>query len=187
MDIMLDLETLGVGDNAAIIQIGACRFYPHVGLDPSEGRQFSQNVDWESQGMGTLEPGTVQWWNSQSEEAREKVWDQSEALPLCDALVQFSIWVGRTPVQPQISIWANAPDFDLRLLRQAFERVGYGYPFQHRQHRDMRTLVKEFGMPEDKPTFVGLEHNALDDAVHQAQWVTNIMKRMDDKRAEIAR
>ncbi len=176
-DIMIDLETLGTGDNAAIIQIGAVRFDPNEDLDSRDRARFQENIRWSCAGFGEIEPDTVLWWNQQDPGVRARVYEQKDALPLRDAIGKFHEWAHyHIPIG---NIWANSPDFDLRLLRQACSRFAYvPYPFEFRNHRDMRTLVKELGVPEDEPKFIGFEHDALDDAIHQAYWVVNIMKRI---------
>ena len=179
--VMLDLETLGTGDGAAIIQIGAVRFDWKTHEDAPEGwisspyGEFRRNILWDSPGFGNIEPGTVQWWLEQDATTRTGVFAQDGAEDLTQALHQFNLWVqDGGDVE---GIWADSPSFDLRLLRQACERCGVAYRFKHWQERDLRTLKKELACASDEPMFVGKKHDALDDAHHQARYVVRIMQR----------
>lgn len=181
--IMVDVETLGTGDNAPIIQIGAVRFDWAVSAEAPEGwtsspyGEFRQNVLWNSEGFGKIDADTLQWWLKQDGTTRRGVFDQEHALSLNVALWSFFKWV--RDGGDAWTVWANSPDFDLRLLRQACERTEVPYEFTYRQPRDMRTLVKVLGVDEDRPLRVGKKHDALDDAHHQARHVVNIMQRVN--------
>lgn len=72
-EVMLDLETMGNGPDAAIVAIGAVAFsLERAEISPSV---FYRLVTLESavrQG-GSIEPSTVIWWLQQSDEAREEI------------------------------------------------------------------------------------------------------------------
>lgn len=179
---MLDVETLGTGDHAPIIQIGAVRFdwtpcdeAPN-GWTSSPYGEFRHNILWTSEGFGQVDIPTLQWWLKQDGTTRREVWDQEYALELDVALRSFFKWV--RDGGDAWTVWANSPQDDLRWLRQACERAGVTYEFTYRQPRDMRTLVKVLGTDEDRPLRVGKKHDALDDAHHQARHVVNIMQRL---------
>lgn len=180
--IMVDLETLGTGDHAPIIQIGAVRFDWRASPDAPEGwvsspyGEFRRNIKWRSSGFGTIDPDTMLWWLKQDERTRQQVFDQDVAVDLTTAIADFYAWVQEGgPVE---GVWADSPSFDLRLLRQAAERVRKGWIFTHRQERDVRTLKKELAVEGDVPEFVGKQHDALDDAHFQALLVCNVMRRL---------
>ena len=69
-EIMLDLETMGTGPNAAIVAIEAAAFCPHE--HRVLGNSFYMPVGLASavQGGGVMDVGTVQWWLQQGPEAR---------------------------------------------------------------------------------------------------------------------
>jgi hypothetical protein len=180
---MLDVETLSTGDNAAIIQVGAVRFdwvpcdeAPN-GWTSSPYGEFRQNVLWNSEGFGQIDVDTLLWWLKQDGTTRRGVFDQECALHLKTVLCAFFAWVRSGG--DAWTVWANSPQDDLRWLRQACERAGVEYEFTYRQPRDMRTLVKVFGVEDDRPLRVGKKHDALDDAHHQALHVVNIMQRVN--------
>lgn len=170
--IMLDLETLGTGDNAAIIQIGAVRFGT-AGLKPDN---FARQVDWNAPHFGNIEPDTLQWWLEQDPVARTAVFSQANVRSLRDCLIDLDAWIAAQG--PFRHIWACPPNFDLRLLRQACARCGVVYPFPFWKERDFRTIRSTVGVPGDVPKFLGIKHHALDDARFQAEHLINILKRI---------
>lgn len=175
-EIMLDLETLGTEDHAAVVQIGAVRFdiYGAGIIGPD---QFTCQVDWDSDEFGTIEPDTLQWWLSQDAAVRNRVFRQEGAVSLGRALCLLDKWV--SDGGPMVNCWTCPPNFDARLLRQAYLRCKMPYRFPFYKERDMRTIREVFGTIHDKPEFEGDKHDALDDARHQAQWLINILRRVN--------
>lgn len=169
--IMIDIETLGTGDGAAIIQIGAVRF-GKVGLEPDD---FTCQVDWNSSHFGNIEPNTLRWWLEQDPAAREAAFSQVGVMSLINCLNSLNSWIAAAGIFRHI--WACPPNFDLRLLRQACARCNVGYPFPFWKERDFRTIRSEVGAPGDEPKRLGIKHNALDDARFQAKYLINILKR----------
>lgn len=172
-DIMIDLETLSTQPDAAIISIGAVVFdiktgalsdtlYKTVGL-------FSQ------QHYGHISPETVAWWLQQSDAARQDVIniESNQYLYALNHVRQFI----RRHSDEKTKLWSNGSSFDLVILRNAFQRHGMKVVWQYWQERDVRTIVDLArditGIdPKQQIEFVGTEHNALDDAIHQAKYVS---------------
>lgn len=71
-DVMLDLETMGQGPDAAIVAIGAVSFDLEAG---KLGSEFYTVVDLTSsvEAGGKMDPSTVLWWLQQSEQARSEL------------------------------------------------------------------------------------------------------------------
>lgn len=178
--LMLDLETLGPSPGGCIVQIGAVRFDPYFGdkgLISTPAGEFRQNVINDT---GHIDYDTVLWWMKQSEEARQRVFFQGGACALNPALHAFREWVDAQGEPEQV--WCNL-DFDLPILKAGYKRCGHSvdrYPFNRKQGRDWRTL-RDLGdrLGIKEPLFVGVEHDALDDAHHQAIWATNILRKID--------
>jgi len=170
--IMIDLETLGTGDGAAIIQIGACRF--DIGTGEIDEDTFLLNIRWDGADFGTIEPGTLAWWLTQDEAVREKVFDQNGATYLAQALTRFSSWIATGGAVK--TVWAKGADFDVRLLRQACERNGINMPFQYWKGRDMRTIVKTLD-PDGRAVVPNeMAHDALADCKSQVAHLVAVLK-----------
>lgn len=176
--VMLDLETMGQGNNAAIVAIGAVFFEPTTG---EIGASFYQKVDLESAAKyGEIDPSTVLWWLKQSDEARAEITSNDTYL-LTDALAEFTDWIEQIDDFKARIVWGNGASFDNVIIESAFKAVGFRKPWAFWNDRDVRTVV-ELGRtlkgldPKRDMPFTGTAHNALDDAIHQAKYVSAIYK-----------
>ena len=164
--VMVDLETLGTKQDSAFISIGACQFDPGTG---KIGDTFYENIDWDS-ALETrgVTGDTIKWWLQQSKEAKNAVLEPGRELPT--VLLEFANWFCSGT---QRIIWGNGATFDVSILENAYDRFGEA-PWAFWNVRDVRTIVDlAWGICDkgDYP-FVGTEHNALDDAKHQAKYVS---------------
>jgi len=189
---MLDLETLGTGNNAAIIQIGAVAFNadgengslwtssPQMLAELGQG--FSVNVNLaDSRHPGVIDAATVEWWLQQSQEARDSITKAEGRLELGAALEAFVRWLYTlTPKVRALRVWSNGPTFDEIILRSAFTRYGAPLPLSFRGSRCCRTMIelaelhgwnrKEAAVLAPHDT---VKHDALSDAVFQARGVAS--------------
>lgn len=171
MDIMVDIETLGQNNDAVILSIGAVRFTETTVLDP-----YKVNVAMVAQPGRTIDPRTVTWWMQQSPEAKDALFDPVP-VTLELALKEFRTWVEAVP---RDYVWANGASFDLGILRHAYK----GYPpWSHRQELCMRPLrclaVAVWNLHwrgYSKTQRMGVKHDALGDAIVQAQFVQQVYK-----------
>ena len=166
---MVDLETMDTAATAAIVSIGAVIFDPRdVGEIISEFYAVVSLQDNQKVGR-TISAGTVEWWLTQSQEAREALFIDPRSLR--DALTEFRVWYNEH--QPS-RFWANDPDFDGLILAHALRSQDMHVPWHFSATRSVRT-IKELAHPEgDFPDFTagkGTAHNALADAAKQAMQV----------------
>ncbi len=171
--VMIDLETLGTGNYAAILSIGACKFDPQ-GDDISE--RFHVHVDPEScQNIGMrIDAPTVMWWlHPDRAPARLKlIGDEGTTRhPIQDALDGFAQWFGKT----SLPTWGNGSDFDNVILRNAFTLSGMACPWEFWDNRCFRTYKS---LTSFRPPREGTAHDALDDAVYQAETLQMITKHL---------
>lgn len=161
MDVMIDLETMGNGPNAAIVAIGAVEFDPTT---RSLGRLFYQVADLETsvRGGGEIDASTVMWWLRQSDEARNGIC--GEGQPLQQVLVAFGTWLAG--LAEDVKVWGNGAAFDNVILAQAYRRADLTAPWPHWNDRCYRTMKAM--RPDVKMERVGVHHNALSDAASQA-------------------
>ena len=169
-DVMLDLETMGNGPQAAIVAIGAVEFdIPTQRI----GERFYAVVDLESAvaAGGEMDASTVLWWMKQGDAARGAFEEGGE--PIVEALRRFSVWMeGRGP-REDLRVWGNGAGFDNVVLSSAYRRIGMRQPWQFRNDRCYRT-VKAL-RPEVKMDRIGTHHNAVDDAESQARHLVAVM------------
>ena len=163
-DVMLDLETMGSGPNAAIVAIGAVAF----DIETSTiGPTFYQLVDLASAvaSGGQMDAATVMWWVQQEQAARQALATDT-AAPMRDVLALFAQWLQQTTGGQAPRIWGNGAAFDNVILASAYRNADKPQPWKHWDDRCYRT-VKALH-PNIKMARVGTHHVAVDDAASQA-------------------
>lgn len=167
--IMIDIETMGLRSNAAIISIGAVYFDANDILD-----KFYTNVSLSScldHGL-TQDQSTVDWWMRQSVEARS-AWQRDDAPNLTQALVLFTNFMRSVGSEKEICPWGNGADFDLVILTSAHRALDvepYWKYYNHHCFRTMKNMFHTADMPRS-----GTYHNALDDAITQVNHLHRIL------------
>lgn len=160
--VMLDLETLGNGNNAAVWAIGAVQFSL---IDKSERKNFYVTIDPESaEACGLkIDASTVKWWmRPDLAEARNQLLEPG-AIDLPTALAGFADWL---PPKDQLAgLWGNSSTFDNVILRNAYKACNMECPWSFRVDRCFRTMNQMF--PMEGAARKGTAHNALDDARNQ--------------------
>ncbi|CAD6137021.1 exonuclease from phage origin [Escherichia coli] len=180
--LMIDLETMGKNPDAPIISIGAIFFDPQTG---DMGPEFSKTIDLETAG-GVIDRGTIKWWLKQSREAQSAI--MTDEIPLDDALLQLREFIAENSAEFFVQVWGNGANFDNTILRRSYERQGISCPWRYYNDRDVRTIV-ELGKTIDFDArtaipFEGERHNALDDARHQAKYVSAIWQKLIPSQAD---
>jgi exodeoxyribonuclease VIII len=166
-DIMVDLETMGNGSDAAIIAIGAVAFSE----DKLSDSEFYQVVDLQSSVDAGLkiDPSTVLWWMKQSDDARQALFKPGSD-DLYSTLYRFGNWIEDVTsgaAKKDRHVWGNGATFDNMILRSAFELTGEPIRWEYYGDLCYRTLKKLY--PSIKLIRTGTHHNALDDAKSQAE------------------
>ncbi len=166
--LMIDLETLGTAANAPIVAIGAVFFDPETG---EIGDTFDAAIDIaDAMQYGRASGDTIKWWLGQSDPARQKVArGRHKAVPVFEKFHDFCLKHG-DDVHP----WGNGSSFDISMLEYAFGRIlDRKPPWKFWNVRDCRT-IKDIadGIVPFNGKLTGTAHTALDDAMHQANYVS---------------
>jgi exodeoxyribonuclease VIII len=170
-DVSIDLETLGVRPGSVITQIGLCAFNrdgsgsksaTNITVNPQTMIDRGFFVDWS----------TVSWWLKQNEAARVGMADQ-QGHEIDHALFRVGDWFANElgMDHKKYCVWGHGCGFDCTQLEIAFQRLGMPVPWDFRNVRDLRTLIdfaQAYAVPRPTPR---VEHNAMDDAVAQADWI----------------
>lgn len=178
-NIMLDLETMGNGPNAAIVAIGAVEF----DLDKLEvGEQFYEIVDFASSiGLGgEVTASTILWWLQQSDKARSEIYSD-KAVSFFTATDRLTYWCRKISVKENLKVWGNSSAFDNVILRTAYQRGGMEPPWDFWNDRCYRTVCGLM-LPKIKFEHVGEHHRAVDDAMSQVLHLFKLMQRDRDER-----
>lgn len=166
--IMVDLETLGNGNDALILSIGACKFHPRgIGIEDT----FYQRIDPESARVcgGVMDISTIMWWMDQSDEARKELTNTEGRVSIFDALTAFNAFVGG-----DTAVWGNGATFDNVIVRSAMKGCGIEPVWKFWNDQCYRTMKNRFR--SIKLERVGTHHNALNDAVSQAKHLQAIFR-----------
>jgi hypothetical protein len=177
---MIDIETLGKKPGAVVLSVG-CAVMDMEQLEIVEKAYWV--LDLKEQQHQHIDPETVIWWMQQTDDARaafRKLIPKTDAATFKNELQKlFDKYNTKTP-------WANGTNFDLPILGQYIynlfsgpgdleELVPWGYRWQ-----DMRSLATVMAEILPYSTFyvtnASVAHNALDDAVRQAEYVLEVKK-----------
>ncbi len=167
--VMIDLETMGLAPRGAIVSIGALEFDLNTGKTGEELHVPVSLQDCLEHGLEET-PSTVAWWKRQAPEARAS-WDVERPATLDEAMLVLLAFFSDVGSKPQV--WANAPTFDLMILRNAYDAVGREAPWHFTKERCCRTLVQMGKMLQTNRRQlkrVGTAHNALDDCKYQVAY-----------------
>ena len=183
--LMIDLETMGTNTNAPIVVIGAVFFDPQTGeIGPVFYIVISLT---DAMNTGAVpDGGTIEWWLKQSSEARAAI--LTDQVKLKDALSRFREFINEYSDEKFVQVWGNGATFDNAILRTSYERLDIPCPWRYYNDRDVRTIV-ELGKTIDFDArtvipFEGVRHNALDDARHQAKYVTATIQKLIPSQAD---
>lgn len=179
--LMVDLETMDTGHNAAILTIGACMFDP-LGADTEESLRETSfyrviSLKDNTNNGRSIGADTVMWWLGQSQEAQTALLEASQDS-LRGALSAFYNWIATWAPKPT-NVWAKDPDFDVSILQDAFNSLNILWPFAFYEARSVRTCIEDAYPCGEPPRIgVGTAHNALDDAIRQALQIQDAKRRI---------
>lgn len=172
--IMLDLETLSLETNAAILTIGAVAFDQTQVLSTFYSRISLAS----STAVGlTIDPNTIQFWMSQPEESRKEAF--GGVTPLSVALADLSLWIKN---QGEVSeVWANGM-VDFIWLKSAWKAIKTPHQptfeekfFPYYKERDFRTAKAI--LPKVTISDEPIAHHAMHDAKWQARYLIESLQK----------
>jgi hypothetical protein len=168
-DCMVDIETLGVDVDTPVISIGAVFFDVEKKL---LGPTFYMALDVDEQIKRGRKPtgSTIKWWLSQADAAK-RVFNE-KAKPTAEVLQTFALWMKAN--NSKAHVWGNGSTFDVSIMDHLFKMYGLESPWSYSKVMDLRTF-RRFQGKGAKIVIPGTAHNALDDAVGQAQYVLDHM------------
>ncbi len=173
--IVVDLETLGKGEAAHILTIGAVC----VDLDSlTVVSEFYTAVSGGDQDEREIDVDTMEWWEKQAEESEqayiEALHRRRHAPCLSRALAEFDGWLDQCePSFNDRQVFGNGPEFDNKILEHAYRQYDIKTPWKYSNNQSIRTMAligrEILGMKTLHEPFEGIKHHALDDAKHEAK------------------
>jgi len=186
VSVMVDLETLGLRNEATVFQISAIAFDLETGehiANYDKVADISKNENMEVDG------GTLQWWlNTDAELLKTLLCDRNDGISTDDLIRDFHDWLISLSAHPNhedLLFWGNGALFDNVKVKLNMERVGLKYPIHYKKDRDVRTLLhlaslksglSEKEIKEQVDSSDIRKHDALDDVVYQIRFANYCYK-----------
>ena len=174
-DCMVDLESMGLPPDGAIVSIGAVFFNLEDGtLGPTFRRTI--NLATAVRDGATLNPGTILWWLQQNQQARNNICFSAEDIRT--TLTDFAAFIEEHSRVQDVRIYGNGSDFDVTLLNSAYLRAGMKTPWSPFKVRCFRTIRNLYpSVVYDTADKGDAAHTALDDAIFQVRHLLKIKNR----------
>lgn len=170
-NIMIDLETLSLQPNAVVLSLGAVLFDEHQIIDT-----FYAMCGAKHQTTRHIDIDVVGWWAKQSLDADFDELINSTNNPNLISM-DFVLWVNKYKFIKDVVVWGNGSDFDNVIINNFLAEQG-ARCFSYYNFRCFRTTKKLLPLTNDEiPKRHGVHHNALDDAIYQAQYLQVICKK----------
>lgn len=184
IDIMTDIETLGVGENVTIIQLSAVAFDIQSGSIIST---FNQHIDISKDKNLNVDGSTLAWWlHPDRKDLLSEIVLKGD-ISLVGALMTFKHWILGFDANGGIKnvyLWGNGILFDNRIIQDIMTKNNIEYPIFYRNDRDVRTIVDlacmKLNISADelkmKLEEVGTKHDAYSDSLYQINLVSYCYK-----------
>lgn len=184
VDLVIDLETFSTNKNAWIASIGVCGILNKTEIINNSHWVNCGNVNIENvvknsslqfianhcATMG-LDLDTIEWWRDQKNLDHlfhSPGSDQWHHINEC--LMQLGLLVENLEDKGcEVFVWGNGSSFDIAILEYWYDKLGILIPWKFWNVRDLRTIVELSGIDKRTIPFFGEQHNAVDDATHEAK------------------
>lgn len=189
INVMVDIETLGLGDEAQIIQISATHFSFRKG---SSHHKFNGELDFNSikdrNGDIKINLDTLNFWLkdiNNYQVFKNFCEDKKGRVPEYFLINAFHKYLtnlkGEEKFSGELQLWGNGVIFDNVKIENLFNKHGLKSPIKYSRHMDVRTLMAlasdVTGKTIDElrdPFKEGKElHNAQDDVEYQVEYLVN--------------
>lgn len=164
--LMLDFESLGTHPNSIILSLGACFF----DIDRQVlGNTFYEIFDIDDQVKKgrTITGDTIKWWLKQDIKVKDIF--EKETLPLNTALMNFITWIIKNTIDnSKLKVWGNG--FDVPMAENALQQTNNPILWKYSNVRCYKTF-RRYVANNAPCQNIGVAHNALDDAITQANYV----------------
>jgi len=178
-DAMIDIETLDTRPSAVVLSIGVVLFnrrnpeVPFKELNLKFGKKEFRD---EQIMMGrTVDKDTVRWWKGQDPEAK-KLFKQTNVSSVTEALEKLSAFILGEKVN--VLVWGNGANFDNVIVASMYDSFDMEAPWKFWNDRCFRTFRGEHGHIARPGEFIGVKHDAVDDARQQALYLQAIFSEL---------
>lgn len=177
---MLDIETLGRRAGCPVLQISACTF---PGCSEIQTVEADTNFNFyiRQNNIILASKSTLLWWVGQPGFAELLQRTEEQGRNLGPVLDCFGYWLRNNNIQ---YLWSHGATFDIPILLNAWDvKMNIKFPIPYHNFRDTRTLMDICGrmkLAEILPSPDNHQpHNALHDAVYQANCMAKLLDQLD--------
>jgi len=179
-DIMVDIETLGTGENATVFQIAATSFNLTTG---EKYESINLIGDIEKYNCLNADGSTLKWWLNTDKELLTELLNKGSygEDDLFESLHKWLKAQSTTGDMKDVYLWGNGILFDNAKLQTNLNGCnGLKYPIYYRNDRDVRTILElasmKSGLSEDEIKVSVTDenerkHDAFDDIAYQIRLV----------------
>lgn len=177
-EMMFDIETLSVEDDAVVLSYGAVVFETFVNdkgvLDWTIIETASRTIklDPQFEAGRRVEESTLMWWMDQSEEARAAAFSPKGRSPI-------SIAAGRlfnlARCHEVTRFWAAPDSFDFPIWQSLCRGANVQFPWKYNQKRDGKTVIDEAGYHVDSHTYSKITELIPHDPIHDCYWQIDVL------------
>ena len=161
---MIDLETVGLETEAAIVSVGIVIFDPRYNKVNTKETYYAE-LDWRNQDRQIDQNTITEFWDKQPAKIR-KALNGTEKLE--DVLADIQMFL-----PDDCKVWGNGPTFDITKLEHCYRQHQMDIPWKFWNIRDCRTVLDMYESSRGglRKGMGSGGHNALRDAMHEAQCV----------------
>ena len=181
LDIMIDLETASIKENAALLSWTMLPFSPKG--EEVNARYFHRVISLTScflAGMD-IDTKTQNWWTDQDPLAKEQLL-MEENVTISQAANDAFDWLSELSETYDLYLWSRGIDFDLPKMAWCFTRFAEEdeskMPFKYSHKMDVRTILKWMKINPLDYEFKGIKHCSFDDCAHDVMLVQEAYKRL---------
>lgn len=148
-EVMIDIETLDTGPRSVVLSIGAHTFEPAMNAPSSF--MVTLKLDEQFAAGRTVSEGTLLFWTNLRETVAFDVsFKPANRWSVSKSLLALNAYLHNREAEV---FWANSPNFDMTILESLYKDLHLTPFWNHRQLRDVRTLIAEAGITKDwKPS-----------------------------------
>lgn len=182
--IMIDIETLGIGAGAPVLQLAVLA----MPLDDEEAEPILAYEEYlplqPQQRLGRYaDMSTILWWFKQDDKARGKIaqYNDSEDSELLEGMVKSYLNRIRhliTQAGEDYEVWCRGTNFDPPIIESLAVTYGISVPWRYDKVFDLRTLMKATGTPKGELLPGTVLHHALSDCRNQMRDLFEARRRL---------
>lgn len=179
MHLMLDFETLGNQFDTAVLSLGAVAFNREKIISKT---MWEFDIPEQLALKRSVTGSTLSWWAAQNDLARKVFQDNDFKVKVAQFFPQFEIFCDKGlkevgEKRDELKPWGNGANFDIVILEDLYRRHHENHEFAIPWKfwnvwcfRTFNNLTKCRDLIPKRQTH-GVKHNALDDALFQAECV----------------